>query len=70
METIYAIGLGGNVLARAEQYLPATVRMDFLQAEATLKNIAKQTGGHAYFPRFTTAFNGIFQNISALVRSQ
>ena len=68
--TIYAIGLGGNFLARAEQYLPATVRMDFLQAEATLKNIAKSTGGHAYFPRFTSAFNGIFQNISALVRSQ
>ena len=68
--TIYAIGLGGNVLARAEQYLPATTRLDFIQAEATLKHIAKSTGGHAYFPRFTTAFSGIFQNISALVRSQ
>ena len=68
--TIYAIGLGGNFLARHDHNLPATTRMDFLQAEATLKNIAKSTGGQAYFPRFTAAFSGIFQNISALVRSQ
>ncbi len=68
--TIYPIGLAGNFLARGEQNLPATTRMDFLQAESTLKNIAKSTGGHAYFPRFTSAYNSIFQNISALVRSQ
>ena len=68
--TIYPIGLGGNFLARGDQYLPATTRMDFLQAESTLKTIAKSTGGQAYFPRFTSAFSGIFQNISALVRSQ
>ena len=68
--TIYPIGLAGHFLARYEQYLSATTRLDFQQAEATLKQMAKSTGGHAYFPRFTTAFNGIFQNISALVRSQ
>ena len=68
--TIYPIGLAGNFLARREQNLPATTRMDFQQAEATLKNIAKSTGGQAYFPRFTTAFNGIFNSISALVRNQ
>ncbi len=68
--TIYAIGLAQNFLARGEQYLPATTRMDFLQGESTLKAIAKSTGGQAYFPRFTGAYNGIFQNISALVRSQ
>jgi VWFA-related protein len=68
--TIYPIGLAGHFLARREQNLPATTRMDFQQAEATLKHIAKSTGGQAYFPRFTTAFNGIFNNISALVRSQ
>ena len=68
--TIYAIGLGANFLARADHRLPVTTRMDFVQAEATLKSIAKSTGGQAYFPRFTTAYNAIFQNISALVRSQ
>ena len=68
--TIYPIGLAGNFLARGEQYLPATTRMDFLQAESTLKTVAKSTGGQAYFPRFTTAYHSIFQNISALVRSQ
>ncbi len=68
--TIYPIGLAGHFLARHDMNLPATLRMDFQQAEATLKQIAKSTGGHAYFPRFTTAFQGIFRNISALVRSQ
>ena len=68
--TIYPMGLAGNFLARGEQYLPATTRMDFLQAESTLKSIAKSTGGQAYFPRFTGAYRSIFQNISALVRSQ
>ena len=68
--TIYPIGLAGNFLARGEHYLSATTRLDFLQAESTLKTIAKLTGGQAYFPRFTTAYNSIFQNISDLVRSQ
>ncbi|HSR50364.1 MAG TPA: VWA domain-containing protein [Acidobacteriota bacterium] len=68
--TIYTVMLGGNLLARAEHRLSNTSRMDFLQAEATLKNIAKQTGGESFFPRFTSAFPSIFHTISVLARNQ
>ncbi len=67
---IYPVAIGGNFLARAEHRLPATFRMDFYQAESTLKALAKYTGGQAYFPRFVQAFPGIFETISALLRSQ
>jgi VWFA-related protein len=67
---IYPVALGGNFLARNDQYLEATTRLDFLQAESTLKSFAKFTGGQAYFPRFTSAFPDIFQTIAAVLRSQ
>ncbi len=67
---IYPVNIGGNFLARNEHRLSSITRMDFYQAEATLKYLAKYTGGQAYFPRFTQAFPGIFQTISALLRSQ
>ncbi len=68
--TIYAVGLGGNFLARNDFQIPGTVRLDFQQAEAILKAITKSTGGAAYFPRFTTGYPKIFKNISTLVRSR
>ncbi len=67
---IYPVSIGGNFLARNEQYLGSITRLDFYQAENTLKTLAKYTGGQAYFPRFQQAFPGIFQTISALLRSQ
>lgn len=68
--TIYAVQLGGNFRARADHRLPATVRMDLMQGEVTLKTFAKLTGGQAYFPRFPQAFRGVFQTISSLLRNQ
>ncbi len=67
---IYPVAVGGNVLARYEHRLPASTRMDFYQAEATLKALARFTGGEAFFPRFLGAFPGIFETISALLRNQ
>ncbi len=65
---IYPVSLGGN--ARTRNDYSTNVRMDLYQAEATLKYFAKYTGGVAFFPRFTQAYKGIFQTISALLRSQ
>ena len=65
---IYPISLGGN--ARVRNDYGTSARMDLYQAEAVLKYFAKYTGGVAYFPRFVQAFKGIFQTISALLRSQ
>ncbi|HXK59265.1 MAG TPA: VWA domain-containing protein [Acidobacteriota bacterium] len=67
---IYAVSTGGNFRARYEGYLAATSRMDLYQADATLKQFAKSTGGAAFFPRFVSEFPSIFQTISALLRHQ
>ena len=65
---IYTISLGGN--ARVRNDYGTSARMDLYQAEAVLKYFAKYTGGVAFFPRFVQAYKGIFQTISALLRSQ
>lgn len=65
---IYPISLGGN--ARVRNDYGTSARMDLYQAEAVLKYFAKYTGGVAFFPRFVQAYEGVFQTISALLRSQ
>jgi VWFA-related protein len=67
---IYAVSLGGNLRARAEQYMGATTRLDYYQADATLKAFSKYTGGESFFPRFMAEFPGIFQTIAAMLRTQ
>jgi VWFA-related protein len=67
---IYPVHLGGNLLTRSEQYMNGPLRMDFIQAKAVLREMAKSTGGESYFPRFLQSFPGVFQNIGALARSQ
>lgn len=67
---IYPVSLLGNYRARYDQYFGSTLRLDFQQADVTLRTIAKNTGGEAYFPRFESAFPGVFENISAMLRSQ
>ncbi|HEX4277364.1 MAG TPA: VWA domain-containing protein [Bryobacteraceae bacterium] len=44
--------------------------LDFLQADNELKTFAKETGGQAYFPRFTGELPGVFGSISQSLRNQ
>lgn len=67
---IYPVSLGGNLRARADHRMSSNSRMDLLQGDATLKYFARYTGGESYFPRFTTEYPAIFQNISAMLRHQ
>ena len=67
---IYSVALGGNLRARYEHLMSTTGRMDFLQADSTLKSFAKYTGGEAFFPRFSSQFGPIFNTISLLLRNQ
>lgn len=67
---IYPVSIGGHMRARYEHRLPDTARMSLYQADATLKEFAKLTGGHAFFPRFIAEYRGIFETISALLRHQ
>lgn len=65
---IYPIALGGNLRARRE--LPTNMRMDFYQADSTLKEYAKATGGEAFYPRFASQYPAIYESISNLLRNQ
>jgi len=67
---IYAVSLGGNLRARAEQYMASTTRLDLYQGDAALKAFTKSTGGAAFFPRFLAEYPGIFQSIATLLRHQ
>lgn len=42
----------------------------FLQGDNELRTFAKETGGQAFFPRFTAELPGVFQSISQSLRSQ
>ena len=42
----------------------------FLQGDNELRTFAKETGGQAYFPRFTGELPGIFRQISQSLRTQ
>jgi len=46
------------------------MEMDFLQADNTMKTFTKETGGQAFFPRFTGEYPGVFQAISEALRNQ
>lgn len=67
---IYPVSLGGHDRARYEHRLSGPARLDFYQADSTLKHLAKYTGGQAFFPRFESQYPGIFNVISALLRNQ
>jgi Ca-activated chloride channel homolog len=67
---IYPVSIGGHMRARYEHRMGDIARMSLYQADAVLKEFAKLTGGHAYFPRFIAEYRGIFETISALLRHQ
>jgi Ca-activated chloride channel homolog len=69
---IYAIGLlqAAREIADARGYMGPIARLDFLQADNTLKTFAKETGGMAFFPRFYGEFPSIFAQISDSLRNQ
>jgi VWFA-related protein len=69
---IYSIGL---MQAIREYYdargaMGPIARLDFLQADNTLRTFAKETGGQAFFPRFYGEFPSIYHAISETLRNQ
>jgi len=69
---IYSIGL---MQAIREYYdargaLSPIARMDYLQADNTLRTFSKETGGMSFFPRFYGEFPSIFANIAQALRNQ
>lgn len=67
---IYPIGLMQALRMYYEGSMDPVTRLDFLQADNTLRTFAKETGGQAFFPRFYGEFPSIFRAISETLRSQ
>jgi Ca-activated chloride channel family protein len=67
---VYAISLLQALRIMMEPYMGASARMDFLQADNQLNTFTRETGGQAFFPRFTAEYPGIFQTIQHALRSQ
>lgn len=69
---IYAIGLMQALRERMDAYgaMGPIARLDFLQADNTLRTFTKETGGMAFFPRFYGEFPGIFGAIHQALRNQ
>jgi len=54
----------------ARGMMGSIARLDFLQADNTLRTFAKETGGQAFFPRFLGEYPGIFRAIADALRNQ
>jgi VWFA-related protein len=67
---VYIVSLMQALREMSDAYMPATMRMDFLQADNAMRTFAKETGGQAYFPRFEGEYGTIFQSIHESLRNQ
>jgi len=67
---IYAVSILQAYRIVAEQYMGAIQRMDFLQADNQMNTFAKESGGQAFFPRFTAEYPSIYRAISEALRNQ
>jgi Ca-activated chloride channel homolog len=67
---IYSVGLFQAMRIMSESRMGAVARLDYLQADNQLKTFSKETGGQAYFPRFSAEFPQIFGQINEGLRNQ
>lgn len=68
--SVFVLGMGWTLQLYADLYDLTGLRMDLQVAEAQLRELAKQTGGRAYFPRFLGEIPGIYEEIAAMMRNQ
>ncbi len=59
-----------RIMSEASGRMSATQDLSFLQGDNELRTFGKETGGQAYFPRFTGELPGVFQQISHSLRTQ
>jgi VWFA-related protein len=57
-------------LADARGGMGPIARMDFLQADNAMRTFTKETGGQAFFPRFTGEYPSVFRSIADALRNQ
>jgi VWFA-related protein len=64
------VWLGANGQGVEPGLFPCSTEMDFAQADARLKSIAKTTGGRWFGPRFEAEMPEIFGSIAAEIRNE
>jgi Ca-activated chloride channel family protein len=67
---VYTIGLLQAQRDMADGYMGAGARMDFLQADNTLRTFSSETGGMSFFPHFDGEFPAIFRSVSETMRNE
>jgi len=67
---IFIVGMSQVVMLTQEMRGRTGSEIDFLQDENQMKTFAKETGGFAWFPRFSGEIPGIFQQVAAFLRNQ
>lgn len=67
---VYSISLMGMQREMADAMMGPMQRMTFLQADNELNTFAKETGGHAYFPKFQGEYGQMFAQIHQALRNQ
>jgi Ca-activated chloride channel homolog len=67
---IYALSILQAYRIVADAYMGSSQRLDFLQADNELNTFTRETGGQAFFPRFTAEYPGIYRAIADALRNQ
>jgi VWFA-related protein len=68
---VYPIALGGSLRGFRKAKYPEMeegTHLSFAQADRDLKEMARLTGGRAYFPKRAQDFSGIYREISTAAR--
>jgi VWFA-related protein len=67
---IYAVSMGQLVRLYTENQRSSFGNIDFLAADNQLRALSESTGGMAFYPRFQSEYNDIYDNISKQLRNQ
>jgi Ca-activated chloride channel homolog len=67
---VYTVGLLQAARDFADASMGASARMDFLQADNTLRTFATETGGMSFFPHFDAELPNIFRALSDTMRNE
>jgi len=67
---VYTVGLLQAARDMADARMDSSARMDFLQADNTLRTFATETGGMSFFPRFDAELPNIFRALSDTMRNE
>ena len=67
---IYAVSMGQLYRLYTENNRSSFNNIEFLQADNQLRSLTEATGGQAFYPRFPSEYNDIYDNISKQLRNQ